>query len=363
MPNDATDMIDDLFKQSSDSFESIHFSNNSETQLQSIVAIDSTVLGPALGGCRFVHYHSTNAAVRDALNLAKGMTYKAAFNRLPFGGGKAVIVLPNRVYDRRALMASYGDFIESLGGQFITAVDSGTCTDDMDIVAQRTNHVVCNSKLSTGSGDPSPHTARGVLRGIQAACVQVLNRNNLEGVHVLIQGIGHVGYHLASYLFEQGAKISICDVNQKALEQCQDEFSAKIIQPDNVFSTPCDVFSPCALGQIINENSIEQFQTKIIAGAANNQLSETRFGEMLRQKNIIFVPDFVINSGGLLQIAYVEDTEKLINKINNIYDSVLEVLQIAAKQKKCSNLIAIEIAQKYLLEHKNRESLSVVQGR
>jgi len=361
---DSSSMMDDIFKLSpSVRFSRIHFSNDDTSQLQAIVAINSTTLGPALGGCRFVEYESTNAAVHDVLNLAQGMTYKAAFNRVPYGGGKAVIIRPAALRSRRNLMESYGDFIESLGGEFITAVDSGSNTDDMDIVAQRTTHVVCTSKSLAGSGDPSPHTARGVFRGIQAAANKILRRDNLEDVEVLIQGVGHVGYHLAKLLFDDGAKLSVSDIKNSVLIQCQDEFSATVVEPGKVYSHKCDILSPCALGQIINSHTIKQLNTKIIAGAANNQLSEDKYGEILKQNNIVFIPDFVINSGGLLQIAYINDTPKLKTKIENIYDSVLMILDNAEVENKPCNEIAIDMAKKVLSESENKNSISLINSK
>jgi leucine dehydrogenase len=288
------------------------------------------------------------------------MTYKAAFNKLPYGGGKAVIIRPASLRSRRNLMESYGDFIESLGGEFITAVDSGSNTEDMDIVAQRTKHVVCTSKSLAGSGDPSPHTARGVFRGIQAATKKVLRRDNLENVEVLIQGVGNVGYHLAKLLFDEGVKLSVSDINSSVITQCQDEFSATVVEPVKVYSHKCDILSPCALGQIINSRTIQQLNTKIIAGAANNQLSGDKYGEILKQKNIVFIPDFVINSGGLLQIAYMNDTYKLKSKIENIYDSVLIILDNAEIENKPCNEIAIDMAKKVLSKSENKNSFSLV---
>lgn len=358
-----TKTMDDIFQQiEARPFTRIHFANDSDSQLQVIVAIHSTVLGPALGGCRFVHYPSTQEALKDVLNLAQSMTYKAAFNRVAFGGGKAVILTPEKNYDRRILMECYGDFIESLGGQFITAVDSGTGTDDMDIVAQRTKHVVCTSKLQAGSGDPSPHTARGVLRGIQAAAKYIFNRDKLEGLHILIQGVGHVGYHLAAYLHECGAKLSISDINKQALVQCQDEFSASIVEPDKVYTTDCDIFSPCALGQIINAATVNKLKTKVIAGSANNQLVNENYGEILRQQGILYAPDYVINSGGLLQIAYINDENKLIQEIDKLYDSLLMIFKKSEELNISTNLIANQMAKQYLREYQQQHKLSVVQS-
>jgi len=351
MPAGAINTIDDIFqKADTRPFSSLHFGHDPTTQLQAIVAIHSSLLGPALGGCRFMRYPTTNDAIVDVLNLARGMTYKAAFNKVPFGGGKAVVLMPPGNYDRRALMESYGDFIESLGGQFITAMDSGTCTEDMDIISERTQHVVCTSKDFSGSGDPSPHTARGVLKGIQAAVRYVFKREQLDGLHILIQGVGHVGYHLADYLHRLGASLSISDFNKEKVIQCQDEFSARVVEPDKVYQTQCDIFSPCALGQVVNQNTIENLNMKVIAGAANNQLIDAEFGQRLRNKGITYAPDYVINSGGLLQIAYVQDENELKRSIDNIYDALLTIFEKSDEQNIATNLVANQMARKYMDE-------------
>ncbi len=350
--------VNDLFQQSATlPFSRVHIGNDTKSQLQVIVAIHSTVLGPALGGCRLLNYSSTSAALTDVLHLARGMSYKAAFNHLSYGGGKAVILAPAKIVDRHALMVAYGDFIESLNGQFITAIDSGTGTEDMDIIAQRTSHVVCTSNKLAGTGNPSPHTARGVLRGIQAAVKYALKQDQLEGLHVLIQGVGHVGYHLARYLHERGAKLSVSDINQQALHQCQDEFAATVIAPEEVYATECDIFSPCARGQIINADSMRQLKTKIVAGAANNQLSEGHFGDLLRKKGILYAPDYVINSGGLLQIACIDNGEDLAQAIDNLYDKLLTLFERSDKQDQATNIIADQMAEQYLNQHQCDEPI------
>ena len=343
----------DLFQQADRlPFAHVHFRSDPNTQLQAIIAIHDTTLGPALGGTRLLRYASTDAALQDALRLARGMTYKAAVNQLPFGGGKAVILCPPEIHDRTALMLAYGDFVESLGGQYMTAVDSGTSPADMDIIARRTSHVVCTSDQTTGTGDPSPYTARGVLRGIQAAVKSVFDVDTLAGLHVLIQGVGHVGLHLAELLYTRGARLSVSDVNQAALTQCCEAWSAQAVAPDDVYTTECDVFAPCALGQIINPDTIQQLQCRIIAGSANNQLSSNALGETLRQKGILYAPDYVINAGGMLQIGYRDNPDRLTIEINRLYDTLLGIFQTAQTQAKATHVIADHIAEQTLIEHR-----------
>ncbi|MBL1275541.1 MAG: Glu/Leu/Phe/Val dehydrogenase [Ectothiorhodospiraceae bacterium] len=361
MSNQACGMMADVFQQSVEyPFSTLHFGNDADRQFQAIVAIHSTALGPALGGCRLVRYTSTNAALTDVLRLAKGMTYKAAFHHLPFGGGKAVIIAPEKIRDRRDLMNAYGDFIDSLGGMFITAVDSGTGPDDMDIVAKRTKHVVCASKQFSGTGDPSPHTAKGVLRGIQAASKYLFKSDQMEGIHVLIQGVGHVGIQLVSLLKTLGAKVSVSDVNQQSIKTCQDRFEVSVVEPEEVYSTPCDVFSPCALGQIINASTAKQLKAKIVAGSANNQLLDGSYGELLRKLGILYAPDYVINSGGLLQIAYRNDQQLMAREIDRLYERLITIFEQSSRQGVSTNVIANQMAEDFLRESKLKHPLPAV---
>ncbi|MEN8107826.1 MAG: Glu/Leu/Phe/Val dehydrogenase dimerization domain-containing protein [Pseudomonadota bacterium] len=282
----------------------IHIKSDPSSQLHAIIAIHSTRLGPATGGCRCRPYPSTAAAIEDALRLARGMSYKAAFASLPCGGGKAVLIRPDRIRNREAYFESFGEFIESLGGRYVTAVDSGTNTADMDIIARRTRHVLSASREKGGSGNPSPCTARGVRMAIEVAVADVLQRNNLEGIHVAIQGAGHVGYALARELHERGAQLTVTDTHSDHMLRCSDEFGARLVSPDLIYDVDCDVFSPCALGAVINDATVKRFNTRIIAGAANNQLQDERHGQLLQQRGILYLPDYVINAGGMIHVLY-----------------------------------------------------------
>ncbi|NRB38836.1 MAG: Glu/Leu/Phe/Val dehydrogenase [Pseudomonadales bacterium] len=323
----------------------LHFWQDKDTQLQAIIAIDNTDLGPALGGCRFVSYPSTQAAIEDALRLAHSMSLKSAVHQVPFGGGKAVILKPQHKHNRAALFQAFGRFVESLNGRYITAMDSGTTIEDMNNIAQFTSHVVCTSipegDKNTGTGDPSPYTAEGVFHGIRAALKVRLKREDLDGIHIAIQGAGHVGFHLAQRLLAEGANVTVADINAQALENIQDELGVACIGVNDIYQLPCDVFSPCALGQSINQKNIKQLQTKIIAGSANNQIDGEDCLKSLNEKNILYAPDFVINAGGILQIAYLNNPAALQKKLAGIYDNLLDIFTQATDQQ-CSTL---EIAQ------------------
>ncbi|MEN8132195.1 MAG: Glu/Leu/Phe/Val dehydrogenase dimerization domain-containing protein [Pseudomonadota bacterium] len=303
----------------------IHFRTDPDTQLKAIIAIHSTTLGPAAGGCRCRPYPSTEDAIEDALRLARGMTFKAALAGLPYGGGKAVLIRPATIRDREAYFESFGDFVDSLHGRYSTAVDSGTSTQDMDIVARRTHYVLSTSKDKGGSGDPSPFTAKGVCLGIETAIKHVLKRMTLEGVCVAIQGVGHVGYALARELHARGARLIVADTHAGHVLRCNAEFDAKIVAPESIYDQPCDVFAPCALGGIVNDATINRFNTRIIAGAANNQLEHERHGQLLHQRGILYVPDYVINSGGLIHVLVSDQGERdeklhsMVNRLNDLF--------------------------------------------
>ncbi len=254
-------------------FGGLHIKIDQATGLTAIIAIHNTKLGPALGGCRFLQYATRGAAIVDALRLAKGMTYKAAIAGLNLGGGKAVIIEPAKPYDREALFLKFGEFVHELGGNYITAKDSGTHMSDMDIIAQKTPYVTTTSPVTDHeSGDPSYFTARGVLRSIEASVAHRFKRNSLNGLHVAIQGAGAVAHYLAKNLVAAGAKLTICDVNPKKAEELAKTFAANIVSPADIYDVDCDIFSPCALGASLNTMSIPRLKAKVVAGCANNQL-------------------------------------------------------------------------------------------
>jgi leucine dehydrogenase len=315
-------------------YGAIHLKRDKSTGLQAIIAIHDSRLGPALGGCRFLHYEREEDAVVDALRLARGMTYKAALAGLPHGGGKSVIIRPRQHFDRVALFRSFGKFIDDLRGGYITAEDSGTGLEDMEVIRTVTRHVTGVDTAHGGSGDPSPFTALGVRRGIEA-CVQVkLGLPSLEGVHVAVQGVGHVGYHLCRELFAQGAKLSVADVDPLKAERAQREFGAKIVSLGEIFGIPCDVLAPCALGSALNDETIPQIQAKIVAGAANNQLAEPRHGDDVHARGILYAPDYAINAGGLINVAQEVvgyDAAAARAKTLTIFDTITDIAERSLK--------------------------------
>lgn len=349
--NDASENMEEDFLDYalSHSFGDLHFKVDTATGMKAIIAIHSTKLGPALGGCRFIEYANTADAIRDVMRLARGMSYKAASVNLPLGGGKAVIIKPTKPYDREAYFHSFGRFIEDLNGRYITALDSGTRLEDMEIIAQHTRHV---ASLASDNGDPSPYTARGVFSGIQAAVAFKLGKDSLKGLHIALQGLGHVGYLLAKQLHEAGVTLTVADINKEATERAAHEFGAEVVGTDVIHKVACDVFSPCALGAIINDLTINQLQTSIIAGAANNQLAHNYHGQLLHEKNITYATDYVINAGGLIYAAskYLKTPESTVTRqLNGIGTSLLEIFTRAKLENRPASDIADILAQEKLV--------------
>jgi len=313
----------------------VHFARDAASGLRAIIAIHDTRLGPALGGCRFLPYAREEDALVDALRLARGMTYKAALADLPHGGGKAVLLRPETAhFDRAALFLAFGRFVDDLGGHYITAEDSGTGLEDMEIIRSVTKHVTGVDKSQGGSGDPSPFTALGVRRGIEACVKLRLDRDSLEGIHVAVQGVGHVGYHLCKELTASGAKISVADVDPLKAERAQREFGAAVVPLDRIFETECEVLAPCALGSALNDQTIPRIRASIIAGAANNQLAEPRHGDDVNARGILYAPDYAINAGGLINVAAEVtgyDADKARARTLKIYDTIYEIAERSRK--------------------------------
>jgi leucine dehydrogenase len=329
----------------------LHLKQDIESGLFAIIAIHSTLLGPALGGCRFQPYPTIEAAIIDCLRLAHGMSYKAAISNLPLGGAKAVLVRPQNEFDRTRIFRSFGHWVHELGGRYITAEDSGTYIADMDIIRTVTPYVTGNSQQRFSQKDPSVVTAFGVRRGIEAAVKFKFNKDNLKGIHVAIQGVGNVGYHLAKELHLQGAILTICDMNESAKMRCVSEFSAKTCAIDAIHKVACDVFSPCALSNPINPDSITELAAPIIAGSANNQLASPSLGQTLKEKGILYAPDYVINAGGLIHVSAqykgeLESTAK--DNISNIYNTLMLIFDIATKENIPTNIVADRLAEQRL---------------
>ncbi len=325
----------------------IHFKADVATGLRAVIAIHSTRLGPAIGGCRCVPYDSPASAVLDAMQLARVMSYKAAINDLPCGGGKSVLLRPPVFRDRPAYFESFGAFVDQLGGRYVAAVDSGTTVADMDAIARSTSHVGCTSVAGGGSGDPSPWTALGVRRGIEAAARVTLGRANLDGLHVVIQGAGRVGYHLARQLHDRGARLTVSDIDPAATERCQDEFAAAVVSPDRVYEVACDVFAPCALGGVIDPLTVPRLKACIIAGSANNPLAGEETAEELHRRGILCVPDYVINAGGLIQLV-LHEPERVRERVLAIHDRLLAIFERSRAEGRPPIDVADAMAEKRL---------------
>ena len=318
-----------MFRQmESAGLQDLHFWQDPETGLQAIIAIHDTFRGPAIGGCRFITYPDTAAAVDDAIRLAKGMSYKSALAGLPHGGGKSVILKPTKLHNRDLLMQSFGRFVDSLDGRYITAMDSGTQISDMDNIARSTRYVTCTKDM----GDPSFSTAQGVFTGIRASLQFRFNTNTLDNCHVALQGLGHVGWALAMLLHEAGARLTVTDIDPAKVALAVKELGATPVSPDDIYDVEADIFCPCGLGAIINPSTIGRLRCAIIAGSANNQLSEDAIGEELYQRGILYAPDYLINSGGLMFVAlqHARHHEQAIRqKVSTIYDALIQLYKHA----------------------------------
>lgn len=329
-------------------YGALHLHTDEATGLRAVVAVHNTRLGPGIGGCRCIPYATSDAAITDAMRLARGMSYKAAISGLPHGGAKAVIMLDaDREYDRTALFEAYGRFVDQIGGAYITCEDSGTSTSDMDIVATQTRHVL---GTSAGSGDPSPYTALGVRRGIEAAVKFQLGRDDLDGLHVAVQGVGHVGYYLVKELHALGARITVADINADNVQRCIDDFGVNAVPTSGILSLECDVLAPCALGAVFDDDSIPALNTKIIAGAANNVLAEDRHGVELFKRGILYAPDYAINAGGLINVAIEYspdgyDAGRATEQVTGLYDAMWGIFERAKAEDTPTHIIADRIVE------------------
>lgn len=333
-----------------DNHEQVVFCSDKETGLKAIIAVHSTKLGPAVGGCRLWDYVADEDALVDVLRLSRGMTYKNAMAGLPLGGGKSVIIGDAKSIKSEALFRKFGQFVHSLSGRYVSAEDVNITTADISIVGQETPYV---AGLDGKSGNPGPFTALGTYKGIKAAAKHKFGTDNLEGKTVAIQGLGSVGFYLCEHLHQEGARLIVTDINQDAVSRAVAKFGATAVGLDEIYSQQCDIYAPCALGATINDHTIEQFQCKIIAGCANNQLKEPRHGDMLRQKGILYAPDYVINAGGIINVSLelrpqgynVEESTSMVLKI---YDTLLDIFKRADEQNKATNEIADLMAQEII---------------
>ncbi len=305
------------------------------TGLKAIVAIHNTELGPALGGCRMWTFASEADALEDALRLSRGMTFKAAVAGLNLGGGKAVIIGDPKTQKTEGLFRTFGRFVHGLGGRYITAEDVGTSVNDMEWVRMETPYVTGISRALGGSGDPSPMTAWGVYMGMKACANWARKSDDLSRLRVAIQGLGHTGYYLAEYLHRDGVKLVVTDIDREVVNRVVDEFEAEAVEPDAIYEVEADVFAPCALGGVINDDTLARMKFPIIAGSANNVLKdEDKHGPMLRERGIVYAPDFVINAGGLINVANELEgynRERAKRQVEKIYDILTEIFRVAQR--------------------------------
>ncbi|HEY0047172.1 MAG TPA: Glu/Leu/Phe/Val dehydrogenase [Flavobacterium sp.] len=349
--------IDPVFGQVSfDNHEQIVFCNDKDTGLKAIIGIHNTVLGPALGGTRMWNYTNEWEALNDVLRLSRGMTYKSAVTGLNLGGGKAVIIGDAKVDKTPAMITKFGEYINSLSGKYITAEDVGTTTPDMDLIRDVTPFVTGISEERGGSGNPSPVTAYGVYMGMKAAAKYKFGTDNLAGKKILVQGIGHVGETLVEYLTKEGAHVQITDINQARLEEISAKYGATIFAGDDLYGADVDIYAPCALGATVNDDTIGRIKAKVIAGAANNQLAnEEVHGQILRERGILYAPDFLINAGGIINV-YAEivkyDKAEAMRRTENIYNTTLEILQLADAQAITTYRAALSVAEQRIEQRK-----------
>lgn len=325
-----------VFSELGDQYEEVVHFHDPPTGLRAIVAIHSTALGPALGGTRFFPFETEEEALRDVLRLARGMTYKAAVTGLDLGGGKAVVIGDSRRDKSEALLRIYGRFIDSMGGRYITAEDVGTSRDDMDVIRRETRWVTGVSTQLGGSGDPSPVTAFGVFNGLKACAEEALSTASLEGLRVVVQGVGKVGYALAKHLVEGGAVVTVSDVEVDSVARAVNEFGVDTVEPEKAHAVECDIFAPCALGGIIRDDTIPELKCKVVAGAANNQLARPEHGDVLAELGILYAPDFVINAGGLINVAdelMGYDQDRAMNRVKDIYRTLREVFRLSKTEQ------------------------------
>jgi leucine dehydrogenase len=334
--------------------EQIVFCNDEVSGLRAIVAIHNTTLGPALGGTRMWPYKSEEDAIKDALRLSRGMTFKSSVAGLNLGGGKAVIIGDPRKMKSEALFRAYGRFVEGLGGRYITAEDVGTDVQCMEWVRQETSYVTGISRALGGSGDPSPVTAVGVFMGIKACANFRWGSESLEGRRVVVQGVGAVGYHLVKHLVSAGAKVTVTDIDEKNIARAKREFSPEFVEPDRVYDVDADIFAPCALGGVMNDDTIPRLKVEIVAGSANNVLEEEkRHGRALMERGVLYAPDYVINAGGLINVANELEgynQARALKQAKGIYEIVGRVLETAKQEDIPTNKAADNLALRRIAE-------------
>lgn len=352
----------EILEKNIEGHEQVFFGEDPAANYRGIIAIHDTTLGPALGGTRLWRYRSDEEALTDALRLSRGMTYKNALAGLPLGGGKSVILSPEKITDRESLFRAHGRFVETLKGRYITAEDVATTTADMDCVSLETAHVV---GLEGRSGDPSPITAQGVFRAILASAKYRWGSDDVAGRTVTLQGCGNVGYHLARELHEAGAKLIVTDIDRERVENIVRDFKAEAVEPDDIYDVRADIFAPCALGGVINDRTLAQLKVEIVAGAANNQLLEARHGEALAERGILYAPDYVANAGGVINVcigALGWERERVTLKVKEIYDTLLNIFKTAEREGISTSQAADQLAERRLALGAGRDTKNLRTG-
>lgn len=342
-----------------DGHEQVQFFSDAASGLKAIIAIHNTTLGPALGGCRMWPYENEAAAIRDVLRLSRGMTYKAAVLDCGLGGGKSVIIGDSHRDKTPELLHAMGRAIAGFGGRYIVGEDIGTNPDDMREIRSVTACVSCLRKEDGGYGDPAPMTALGVFSAIRAGVEEAFGSKDLAGVHVAVQGVGNVGFNLCKQLHEAGAELTICDVHPKQIERAREALPLTVVEPDKIYDVPAEVFAPCALGGVINDKTIDRLKVRVVAGAANNQLDHARHGDWLADRDIVYVPDYVANGGGLISCAAEwqgKDPGAVPEQVRGIYDTCRMILRIASEQGITTSAAADELAESRFMNETNKTS-------
>ena len=333
--------------------ERILFFKDHNTGIKGIIAIHNTTRGPALGGCRMWPYATDNEALRDVLRLSRGMTYKAALANLQLGGGKTVLIGNPKTDKSSDVFKALAEAIDGLGGRYITAEDSGTCVADMQMIRQHTPHVVgLPTSPQEDDGDPAPYTSFGVYQGILAAAKHQFQGEGVASLTVAVQGLGSVGYSLCALLAENGANLIVTDIDSELTKKVANEFSARVVEPEDIFSVTADIFSPCALGGILNDKTIPQLKVSTVAGAANNQLSTPQHAMLLAEKGILYAPDYAINVGGLIRVTYESNDfirTDVLKHIEGIYGTLLQIFQYSQQEKLLPHQAADAIAESRFL--------------
>jgi leucine dehydrogenase len=332
--------------------ETLHLINDAQSGLNGVIAIHSTALGPAAGGCRFWHYDSNQEMMRDAARLARGMSYKNALAGLPFGGGKAVLRRPVGDFDRAALFGAFAHAVASLEGSYITAEDVGTSIEDMNTVRQRTSYVAgLEPKPGKAGGDPSPWTALGVFESMQTAANFTFG-SDLGGLTVAVQGVGNVGANLCRLVYKAGGRLVIADVDCARVNRVAKELDAKVVGVDEIHSVEADIFAPCALGAALNDRTIPSLKARLVCGGANNQLATDKDGDALLAREIVYAPDYLVNAGGIMNVAaeYLgETTEQVRERVGQIASRLATILAVADRTKQPPHIVADEMAEQIII--------------